>query len=227
MSNKPFNLLVFDWDGTLMDSQARIVTSFQSAIADLNMEERSVAQIRHLIGLGADTVIRSLFPQASTQQSIELIERYRHHFFNMDLATPLFPGATETLQTLHKAGYWLAVSTGKSRKGLNQALVESQLSPLFHITRCGEESASKPSPQMLYEIMDELGIPANETLMIGDTEYDLQMANNAGVASVAVSYGMHDKTTLLNYNPLICIDNLPTLLSWLQVETEQIEKMSH
>ncbi len=227
MSKKPFKLLVFDWDGTLMDSQARIVTSFQAAIADLNMEKRSVAQIRHLIGLGAETVITTLFPGASEQQSLQLIKRYRHHFFNAHLPTPLFPGVTETVQTLHNAGYWLAVATGKSRKGLNEALVDTHLSPLFHTTRCGEETSDKPNPHMLQDIMDELGILPSETLMIGDTEYDLQMAKNAGVASVAVSYGMHDKTTLLTYNPLICIDNLPALSTWLQADTEPTETIGN
>jgi phosphoglycolate phosphatase len=216
MSEKNFKLLVFDWDGTLMDSAPRIVASFQAAITDLGMEKRSPAQIRHIIGLGLDTAIATLFPGASTQQYLQLAERYRHHFLgNHALATPLFPGVAEILHTLHAADYWLAVATGKSRKGLNRALAESQLTNVFHSTRTADETSSKPNPQMLQEIMDELGILPTDTLMIGDTEYDLQMAHNAGVASVAVSYGVHDKALLLACNPLICIDSLPALPAWL------------
>lgn len=213
-----FKLLVFDWDGTLMDSQARIVASFQAAIADVGLPQRSPAQIRHIIGLGMVRAIATLFPQSSTQQCVQLAERYRHYFFATDAyPTPLFQGVAETLHTLHAAGYWLAVATGKSRRGLNQALVETDLSQFFLSTRCADETQSKPNPQMLQEIMDELGVLPTNTLMIGDTEYDLQMANNANVASVAVSYGVHDKAKLLPLKPLTCIDSLPALLAWLEV----------
>jgi len=216
MSEKNFKLLIFDWDGTLMDSAPRIVASFQAAISDLSMEKRSPAQIRHIIGLGLNEAIATLFPDVSTQQCLQLASRYRHLFLgNQTLATPLFPGVAETLQSLETAGYWLAVATGKSRKGLSRALAESQLTTLFHSTRCADETSSKPNPQMLQEIMDELGIEPNQTLMIGDTQYDLQMAHNAGVGSVAVSYGVHDKDLLFACNPLICIDTLPALSAWL------------
>ncbi len=217
MQKKKFSLLVFDWDGTLMDSAARIVASFQSAIVDLGMEERSPAQIRYIIGLGLDVAIATLFPDASTQQCIQLAKRYRHHFVTTHtLPTPLFPGVAETLYSLHAADYWLAVATGKSRKGLNHVLAESQLTNLFHSTRTADETSSKPHPQMLQEIMDELGVLAADTLMIGDTQHDLQMAHNAGVASVAVNYGAHEQSQLLACNPLICIDRFPKLQAWLQ-----------
>jgi phosphoglycolate phosphatase len=214
--NLNFKLLVFDWDGTLMDSAPRIVASFQTAITELGLEKRSNAQIRHIIGLGLETAIATLFPGESPQHCVQLSERYRHHFLsNQALATPLFPGVAETLHTLHAAGYWLAVATSKSRKGLNRALAESHLTSVFHSSRTADETCSKPNPQMLQEIMDELCILPTDTVMIGDTEYDLQMAQNAGTASVAVSYGVHDKALLLACNPLICINELPALSAWL------------
>jgi phosphoglycolate phosphatase len=164
--NLNFKLLVFDWDGTLMDSAPRIVASFQTAITELGLEKRSNAQIRHIIGLGLETAIATLFPGESPQHCVQLSERYRHHFLsNQALATPLFPGVAETLHTLHAAGYWLAVATSKSRKGLNRALA--------------------------------------------------QMAQKAGTASGAVSYGVHDKALLLACNPLICSNELPALSAWL------------
>lgn len=210
-----FSLLVFDWDGTLMDSQARIVASFQATIAQLGLEPRTPTQIRHIIGLGLDIAIATLFPQTSALLRQQIAQYYRSHFFNLNLPMPLFPGVAETLQTLHAAGYKLAVATGKSRAGLNLALADSGLSNLFQGSRCAEETGSKPHPQMLQEIMAELNVLPPATLMIGDTEYDLQMANNAKVGAIAVTYGVHDKAHLLTFQPLICLDTLPELLDWL------------
>ena len=211
-----FKLLVFDWDGTLVDSQARIVGSFQNAIADLALPERSSAQITHVIGLSLERAIATLFPDASSQQRLLLGQAYRHNFFNATAKTsPLFSGVVNGLQDFHKTGYDLAVATGKSRQGLDQALAETELKKLFHSTRTADDTCSKPNPQMLHEIMDELVVSPNETLMIGDTDYDLQMAQNAGVASVAVTYGMHDKSRLLACKPLICIDSFSELQTWL------------
>ena len=216
--SKPFSLLVFDWDGTLMDSAARIVASFQVTITQFGLEPRTPNQIRHIIGLGLDMAIATLFPQIPASLRQQIAQCYRSHFTNLSLPTPLFPGVTETLQTLHAAGYQLAVATGKSRAGLKQALVDSGLSDLFHCSRCAEETCSKPHPQMLQEIMAELKVLPSATLMIGDTEYDLQMANNAQVGAVAVNYGVHDPSHLLTFQPLICLDTLPELLTWLPVK---------
>lgn len=221
-----FKLLIFDWDGTLMDSQARIVSSFQTAIAELGLPSRSPAQIRYIIGLGLEEAIRRLLPETSPEEQYALAECYRTHFVNTALPTPLFPGVATTLQHLEQAGYWLAVATGKSRRGLNQALLESGLKGLFHVTRCCEETSSKPHPQMLYEIMGELGMSAQESVMIGDTEYDLQMAHHAHMAAVAVSYGVHDKERLLAHRPLRCLDDFPQLLSLLHLEGSSSNKVS-
>ncbi len=213
--SKHFKLLIFDWDGTLMDSQARIVASFQATIAHFGLEPRTSAQIRHIIGLGLDMAIRSLFPQAAVSLRQPIAQYYRAHFLKMNIPTPLFPGVAKTLHALHADGYWLAIATGKSRTGLNRALEDSGLSSLFHSSRCAEETSSKPHPQMLQEIMSQLNVLPTDTLMIGDTEYDLQMAQNAQVKAVAVTYGVHDKAHLLTYQPLTCLDNLPELLEWL------------
>jgi|JFJP01.1.fsa_nt_gi phosphoglycolate phosphatase len=219
---KPFELIVFDWDGTLMDSEARIVDSFQSSIAELHLPRRTDQQIRFIIGLGLEEAIRQLYPDEFNHQfSLNLIERYRQHFFSPTaIATPLFPNTTEVLQELVDSGYQLAVATGKSRRGLNEALQETGLQDLFVATRCAEETFSKPHPLMLQEILAELAVPAQAALMIGDTDYDLQMAINAGVAAAAVSYGVHERTHLLACNPLICLDNLKELPPWLANQSE-------
>jgi len=222
MSKKCFKLLVFDWDGTLIDSQGRIIASFQLAIADLGMEKRSSDQIRDIIGLGLEQAIATLFPQASLSQCVPLAERYRYHFLSTQLKwpTPLFVGVKETLHTLHRQGYWFAVATGKSRHGLEHALAETSMTHFFHTTRCADETASKPEPRMLQEIIEELGALSTETLMIGDSKYDLQMANNAGISAVAVSYGVHNSTELSKYNPLILLNSLPDLITWLDQLSE-------
>lgn len=213
---KPFKLLVFDWDGTVMDSVARIVNSFQAAIATLDLAPRSDQEIRVIIGLGLAEAIQRLYPDIDAPHAMQLIELYRQHFFSPTaVATPLFPDAAAVLQDLADAGYQLAVATGKSRHGLNQALQQTGLQDLFVATRCAEETFSKPHPLMLQEILAELAVPAQHALMIGDTDFDLQMATNAGVASVAVSYGVHEKAQLLACNPLICLDNLRQLPEWL------------
>jgi len=215
---KPFNLLVFDWDGTLMDSHAKIIASFQMAIAEFGFEKRTPEEIRHIIGLGLQEAVATLYPRASVDECLQLATSYRSHFLsNSHLQTPLFPGVVETLHSLYEAGYWLAVATGKSRQGLEQALQESGLKNRFHCTRCAQETASKPDPQMLHEIMAQLNQPACETLMIGDSEYDLQMARNAQVAAVGVTYGAHDQSHLLACcQPLICLDHLSDLPNWLK-----------
>ncbi|ALG69099.1 HAD-IA family hydrolase [Beggiatoa leptomitoformis] len=211
-----FTLLVFDWDGTLVDSQARIVATFKAAIQAVGLGHASSAAIRNVIGLSLEHAIYHLFPTINAQQYQQFKECYRQYYFAEDtLPTPLFTGVTQTLQKLRATGYWLAVATGKARRGLNIALAEHQLTELFHTTRCADETFSKPHPQMLLEIMDELGVIPEKTVMIGDTEYDLQMAKNAGTAAIAVSYGAHDKPRLLACQPLICLDNLTDLPAYL------------
>jgi phosphoglycolate phosphatase len=212
-----FRLLVFDWDGTLMDSAARIVACIQAAMRDTGMAVLQEAPIKNIIGLGLQEAFATLCPQAGAELRAVLVERYRHHFLIAD-PTPsaLFPGALELLQQLHRDGYLLAIATGKGRRGLDKVLEETGLGALFHVTRCADETASKPSPHMLLEIMERAGVAPAQTLMIGDTEYDLQMARNAGVHALAVSYGVHERTRLLQCGPLGCLDSLTELGVWLK-----------
>ena len=184
-------LIVFDWDGTLMDSETQIVHSIQSAIADLELEARSADACRNIIGLGLQEAVDVLYPGRGERFRDIFVARYRHHWFSGIHESELFPGARETLELLKEAGFDLAVATGKGRAGLDKALRQTGLSGMFSATRCSDETRSKPHPRMLNEILQELQIDSRQTLMVGDTEYDLQMATQAGVSPVAVSYGVH------------------------------------
>ena len=216
MTNK---LIVFDWDGTLMDSQARIVACMKAAIKDIELPELSVVEISNVIGLGLREAVISLFPDATEAEFSSLVERYRYHFLVGDKTpSPLFSGAKELLEQLLERDYFLAVATGKGRKGLDRVLEECGMSKLFHATRCADESFSKPHPQMLLDIMEQLGVEPKSTLMVGDTEYDLQMAHNSQARSVAVSYGVHAKPRLLDCQPLACLDSISDLQDWLLQE---------
>ena len=212
-----FKLLVFDWDGTLMDSEAQIVAAMNAAVADLGLEPLPHRTISNIIGLGLHEAINALLPGRDAEFHDQLTARYRHHFLFSQIAqAPLFDGAEQTLRTLHAAGYLLAVATGKGRQGLNRVLADTGLGELFHASRCADETSSKPHPQMLLELMEQLDVTTEETLMIGDTEYDLQMARDAGVASVGVSYGVHDDVRLLQLEPLVLLHDIAQLPRWLE-----------
>jgi len=217
--NHQAKLIVFDWDGTIMDSAAHIVNCLQTAIADLDLPQKSEGEVKNIIGLGLREALHVLCPEANTNELTALTARYRDHFFNQDKEPcELFSGARELIEELHSQDYYLAVATGKGRNGLNKVLKETGLGEYFPFTRCADESQSKPHPQMLIEIIDWFGVEAHETIMIGDTDYDLQMANNANAHSVAVSYGVHDKQRLLDCKPLACVDNIEDLQQWLLCE---------
>lgn len=212
---KRFDLLVFDWDGTLMDSTAVIAGSMRDACADLGLPVPGESEARHIIGLGLTQAIACLQPQLPQEQYPPLIARYRQHFLSRDQDLVLFDGVAQTIPRLHNAGHWVAVATGKNRNGLDRALDQSGLRDYFHATRCAEECFSKPHPAMLHELMDVLDVPPERTLMIGDTSHDLMMARNAGVASVAVSYGAHSKEELHEYRPLHLVHTFAELADWL------------
>ncbi len=220
--SQPFNLLVFDWDGTLMDSEASIVVCMQAAIGDLGCESRNADSIKNIIGLGLREAVDVLYPGSDDVFLKAMVERYRYHFLGgSEHHSELFPGAEQTVRELSEAGYLLAVATGKGRKGLDMVLEKTGLGQYFHTTRCADETFSKPHPQMLEEVMDELGAEPGETLMIGDTEYDLQMAINARTHSLAVSYGVHEKARLLQHGPLHCLDAISELNGWLAEQQPQ------
>ncbi len=212
--SKPFELLVFDWDGTLMDSEAHIVASMKSAIVDVELPELSHAEMSDVIGLGLAEAIERLFPGIEDGLREQVADRYRYHFLADDPCEP-FEGAEEVLRELSRQGYLMAVATGKGRRGLDRVLDSSGFRPLFDITRCSDETRSKPHPQMLQEIMVVLDVDPSRTLMIGDTEYDLQMAHNAGAVPLAVSYGVHAVERLHQHKPRGCLDAIRELPAWL------------
>lgn len=199
-----------------MDSEARIVACMRAAVADLGLTPLAHTRMSNVIGLGLPEAIEMLFPGSDETFAREFVARYRHYFLVQD-QTPseLFFGAYETLATLHEAGYWMAVATGKGRRGLDRALKETGCERFFHITRCADEAASKPNPEMLNDIFDVLGVEPKAGLMIGDTEYDMQMAISASTHALAVSYGVHSADRLLRHEPLGCLDDIRDLPNWL------------
>ena len=212
-----YSLLVFDWDGTLMDSQAQIVNCMQSAISELGLDSRTNEQITNIIGLGLEEAIIKLYPEIDTKLVTVIAQTYREYYLYKDnTPSPLFEGVRDVLDTLKMAGYDLAIATGKSRRGLNKGLSDTELHDYFHITRCADETRSKPHPQMLEEILTDHNASPAHALMIGDSIYDLQLANNTKVDGLAVSYGVHGLMLLLEQDPVGFIDDITQLPDWLE-----------
>ena len=213
---KRYDLIVFDWDGTVMDSTAVIAGSIQAACRDLGLTVPDDETARHVIGLGLIQALRHAVPDAPESMYEPLVARYRHHFLIQDAAIPLFAGARETIAELHGAGYWLGVATGKSRAGLDRVLESTGLKQYFHATRTADQTFSKPDPAMLFELLDELAVTAGRALMIGDTTHDVQMAQNAQVDVVAVGHGAHPPEQLRELNPLALVKDFAELRAWLK-----------
>lgn len=206
-------IVIFDWDGTLCDSVEQIVAAMQDAARELALDVPAPQAVRNIVGLGLPQAVLMLFPALDEQAGIALTEAYSRHYVNSDQGpAPLFNGALDTLQDLRNRGFELAVATGKSRRGLNRVLSGLGLGDFFEATRCADETRSKPHPLMLEEIMRERGKAATEVVVVGDTEYDLEMARNAGAASIGVSFGVHDNERLNRHQPLAIVDELPQLL---------------
>ncbi len=214
--NKRYDLIVFDWDGTVMDSTAIIAGSIQAACRDMRLTVPSDEAARYVIGMGLVDALRHAVPDATESMYEPLAARYRHHFLSQDAAIPLFDGARETIIELHESGYWLAVATGKNRNGLNRVLASSEMGKYFHTTRTADQTFSKPHPAMLLEIMDELDLAADRVLMVGDTTHDLQMALNAGVDAVGVTHGAHPADQLSELNPLALVSDFHELRKWFK-----------
>jgi phosphoglycolate phosphatase len=213
--NRKFDLIAFDWDGTLFDSTALIVRCIQSACRDLGVAVPSDADAAYVIGLGLHDALKHAAPGLAPERYPELGARYRHHYFARQHELMLFDGTLAMLQALKAANHWLAVATGKGRRGLDEALAHSQLHGVFDATRTADQTASKPHPMMLLELMAELGASPQRTLMIGDTTHDLLLARNAGVASVGVSYGAHEPEAFDDYGPLFVAHSTRELHDWL------------
>lgn len=212
MNNKKYELIIFDWDGTIIDSQAHIISSMKNAVADEGLNVPQDERIRHIIGLSLNTAIETLIPGIESEAVQRIAENYRKHFFaDATESSELFNGVPEIIRDLHASGYYLAVATGKGRHGLDIALEKTGLQPYFHITRCADETRSKPDPLMLDEILTDLDLAANQAIMVGDTSYDIDMAGNINMDCIAVTYGMHDKKDLENSHPTHFIDSISQL----------------
>lgn len=228
-AGKPYKLLIFDWDGTLMDSLAKIVACLRAAVVQAGLPARTDEQLRQIVGLGIHEAVDHLYPEGLHPEARRvMVETYRRQFFYTD-RTParLFEGVEAMLATLNSQGYYLAIATGKSRMGLDQLLTELDLQRHFHASRCADETCSKPDPQMLIEILADLDVEPRQALMIGDTEFDVQMAKYAGMDAVAVSHGAHTRRQLLAANPLALLENITNLLSWLNLEGDRGKIMAH
>ena len=214
-SPRQFDLIAFDWDGTLFDSTALITRSIQAACADLGVLVPSDKDASYVIGMGLIEALQHAAPGLPRERYSEMGQRYRHHYSVSQQGLSLFRGALEMLSALKARNHLLAVATGKSRSGLNESLGDVQLRGVFDATRTADETSSKPHPQMLLELMAELGVSAERTLMVGDTTHDLQLAVNAGCPSVGVSYGAHEPSTFAALGPLHIAHSVADLTAWL------------
>jgi phosphoglycolate phosphatase len=212
---KQFDLIVWDWDGTLADSTGMITDALLNAAAQVGLPTLSSSEASSIIGLGLREAIHTLYGDIPAAQAQALATQYSSNYYAGESRIPLFAGAVDTIKTLNKRGFKLAVATGKGRRGLNLALQHCALTHYFHATRTVDECFSKPHPQMLHELMEALVVLPERTLMIGDTSYDLQMAKNAGVSAVGVTYGAQKAEQWQHLEPLRQFNNFNSLSAWL------------
>ena len=210
-NNLRYQMIVWDWDGTIMNSTPTIVECMQKACADLDREIPNDALASHVIGLGLNESIKMILPNLHPGEYPLLTERFRHYDLSQDHELILFQGILPLLEELKAKGHLLAVATGKPRHGLDRTLINHGLVNFFHDTKTADQTRAKPHPQMLLELMDKWGTSRQDMLMIGDTTHDLKMAKNAGVEAIAVTYGAHPKAELLAHEPLACVDHVTEL----------------
>ncbi len=209
-------LVILDWDGTLVDSAGQIVATMQSAARRCKLPVRGGDAIRNIIGLGLPEAIRSLYPGLDTAQVDSLQRAYADCYRDAAPSpAPFFPKVESTLRGMLEQGFELAIATGKSRRGLDRELRVRQLEDLFRVTRCADESASKPDPLMLHQILQQLGKTAEQAVMVGDTVFDLKMARRANIKTIAVAYGAHSRSALLDCAPDLLVDDFSTILDWI------------
>ncbi|MDY6921696.1 MAG: HAD-IA family hydrolase [Pseudomonadota bacterium] len=212
-----YKLIVFDWDGTLMDSLSRIADCMQAAARDLGLEPATEQQVHGVVGLALDLAIQQLHPALAPEQLLGMQERYAQHYVTAETTpSPFYQGVPELLTELRQRGKLLSVATGKSRKGLERVFAAHAVGHWFHSSRCADETRSKPEPDMLLEILDYHGMKPRQALMVGDTTFDLEMARRAGVDAVGVTWGAHDITRLQRHRPQTCVDSVQQLATWLQ-----------
>ena len=206
--------MVFDWDGTIIDSASTIAECIRDAAADLGLAVPTLDQARHVIGLGLQDALRGAVPDLPAERTAQFVERYREHFRSREARMGLFPGMRELIEQL-SASRALGIATGKSRRGLDRALEAAGLRPYFRASRCADETQPKPHPAMLRELMEELGVAAGQALMVGDTSHDMEMARAAGVDALAVTYGAHPEMGLRACGPRGCVASVQELGEWL------------
>lgn len=209
-----YRLLVFDWDGTIIDSASTIAQCIRLAAADLWLDVPTMEQARHVIGLGLHDALRAAVPGLAAERTADFVARYREHFRAREDEMGLFGGMRELIAALSSERS-LGIATGKSRRGLDRALDASGLRPYFSASRCADETEPKPHPAMLRELMQELGVAADNALMIGDTSHDMDMARAAGVDALAVTYGAHPEQGLRACEPRACVASVAELDEWL------------
>lgn len=215
-----YKLLIFDWDGTIIDSAARIISSMQAAARDCQLSEPSDDAVRNIIGLGLPEAIQQIFPEIDAHGIEQMRQQYSESFIAADnIPSPLFDGVREGLGRMRDRGIAMAVATGKSRKGLDRALGQTDLASVFIGSRCADETTSKPDPHMLAELLQETGLEPHEAVIIGDTEYDLEMGQRIGMDVIAVTYGAHHAERLKKYNPVFIADNFSALEQWLDANS--------
>jgi phosphoglycolate phosphatase len=212
---KKYDLIIFDWDGTLMDSTQHIINCIQLAIEQLLLPPLSDRTVSNIIGLGLNEAISTLYPDLTEVNRKQLGLNYQQNWLDSPYQAPLFDNATKLIHDLHQQGYFLGVATGKSRSGLNKVLESSRLGSLFHASRCVDECYSKPHPEMVEQLMSYLGATPKRTLIVGDTSHDLNMAHNAGADSIAVTHGAHDSKALQACKPKYIAKNLHQVQQWL------------
>lgn len=220
-----YRLLIFDWDGTLADSIGRIVASMHGAAADCGLGVRTDAAIKGIIGLGLPEAIRTLYPELRDQRMLDRVQQlYSQHYLAMESQpSALFPSVVESLEAFRSAGYLLAVATGKTRRGLDRVLAGCGWQGYFDITRCADETASKPDPRMLREILACCRVSPDRALMVGDSAFDLQMARRAGMEAVAVGYGAQPLEALQQYEPRLAIEHFSGLRAWLEARQSGVD----
>lgn len=213
---KTYRAVIFDWDGTLLDSTAHIVAALQAACADLQLPAPSAEEASWVIGLSIEQALYRLVPDLDYARLDTFVDSYRQHFYRQERQLRLFTGLDPFLRDLHGRGVLLGVATGKSRRGLDRAMAALDLRHVFQATRCADETQGKPDPAMLHELLAEFDIDPDEAVMVGDTTHDVLMAHNAGVDCLAVSYGAHPRATLIPSAPTALVSSAHDMQTWVR-----------
>ncbi len=212
---KKYRCIIFDWDGTLMNSLQKISESVRSAAIDVDLPVPTDAQAKNIIGLGLNDSMMKLFGDIGTEKISQVVERYKHHFVHQNKTEqPLYKGVLDGLEELSQSGAFLCVATGKARAGLERVLNAESMHDFFIYTRCADESRTKPHPQMLLDTLDYLALDKRDCLMVGDTEYDMQMADHAGIDGLGISHGAHSEDRLIKANALHVVSDFSELMEW-------------